>query len=144
MPREDVSHHPNCQQTWVQSLSCDWHRHRPFVHQVLLWVEEVRGNSGGALPEVFVADVKVEDEADIPKELSAEQDPPVQPATTRWAVLSEDDVDHIAENRHSKHTATQTKWAAKVFRGMFRHCKTRGRDGLVGLRSCNFDFVSLI
>ena len=96
------------------------------------------------LPEVFVADVKVEDEADIPEELGAEQDPPVQPATTRWAVLSEDEVDHIAENRHSKHTATQTKWAAKVFRGMFRHCKTRGGDGLEGLRSCNFDFVSLI
>ena len=48
MPREDVSHHPNRQQTWVQSLPCDWHRHRLFVHQVLLWVEEVRGNSGGA------------------------------------------------------------------------------------------------
>ena len=48
MPREDVSHLPNRQQTWVQSLPCDWHRHRPFVHQVLLWVEEVRWNSGGA------------------------------------------------------------------------------------------------
>ena len=81
------------------------------------------------LPEVFVADVKVEDEADIPEELGAEQDPPVQPATTRWAVLIEDEVDHIAENRHSKHTATRTKWAAKVFRGMFRHCKTRGGMG---------------
>ena len=43
-----MSHHPNRQQTWLQSLPCDWHRHRPFVHQVLLWVEEVRGNSGGA------------------------------------------------------------------------------------------------
>ena len=48
MPREDVSHHPNRQQTWVQSLPCDWHRHRPFVHQVLLRVEEVRWNGGGA------------------------------------------------------------------------------------------------
>ena len=92
------------------------------------------------LPEVHVADVKVEDEADIPEELGAEWYPPVQPVTTtRWTVLSEDEVDHIAENRHSKHTATQMKWAAKVFRGMYRHCKTRGRDGWQGLMSCNFD-----
>ena len=42
-----MSHHPNRQQTWVQLLPHDWHRW-PFVHQVLLWVEEVRGNSGGA------------------------------------------------------------------------------------------------
>ena len=113
---------------------------------IKFWYELKRCDEIAAalLPEVFVADVKVEDEADIPEELGAEQDPPVQPATTRWAVLSEDEVDHIAENRHSKHTATQTKWAAKVFRGMFRHCKTRGGDESEGLRSCNFDFVSLI
>ena len=96
------------------------------------------------LHEVFVADVTVEDEADIPEELSAEWEPPVQPAITRWVVLSEDEVDHIAENRHYKHTATQTKWAAKVFRSMFRHCKTWGRDELEGFMSCNFDFVSLL
>ena len=82
------------------------------------------------LPEVFVADVKVEDEADIPEQLGAEWDPLVQPATTtRWAVLSKDEVNHRAENRCSKHTATQTKWAAKVFRGMFRHCTGQGRVG---------------
>ena len=48
------------------------------------------------LPEVFIADIKVDDEADMPEEQGAEWDPPVQPATTRWAVLSDDEVDHIA------------------------------------------------
>ena len=94
-------------------------------------------------PDVFVTYVKVEDEADILEEFGAESDPRVQPATTRWAVQSDDEVDHIAENSHSKHTATQTRWAGKVSRGMFRHCKRRSWDRWEGLMSCNFDFVFL-
>ena len=122
MPREDVSHHPNRQQTWVQSLPCDWHRHRPFVHQVLLWVEEVRGNIGGAPTWGLRRRCQGRGRGRYSRgEFGTEQDPPVQPATTRWAVLSEDDIDHIAENRHSKHTATQTKWAAKVCFAIAKH-----------------------
>ena len=40
----------------------------------------------------------------------------------RWADLTNDDIDRLAENRHSKHTATQTKWAVQVFRGEWLYC----------------------
>lgn len=93
------------------------------------------------LPEVFVDEV-MEDEAAVPVEPAMELmewDTPVEPAPTRWAMLSEDEVDHIAENRHSKHTATQTKWAAKVLRGMLRHCNAWDLDGRKSLMLCNSD-----
>ena len=35
----------------------------------------------------------------------------------RWADVSEKDIENLAANRHSKHTANQTKWAVKVFKG---------------------------
>jgi len=69
------------------------------------------------LPEMFEGQM-VEEEAATP---DAEADMSVERGP-RWAMLSEAELDEIAENRHSKHTATQTKWAAKVFRGMIRHC----------------------
>ena len=35
----------------------------------------------------------------------------------RWAKISEQDIDALAENRHSHHTSSQTKWATAAFKG---------------------------
>lgn len=35
----------------------------------------------------------------------------------RWAEMSEESLNQLAENRHSKSTASQTKWAVKAFQG---------------------------
>ena len=37
--------------------------------------------------------------------------------TGRWAKMDDEAIDGLAKNRHSAHTATQTKWAVGVFRG---------------------------
>ena len=40
----------------------------------------------------------------------------------RWANLSENEINGLAENRHSAHTAYQTKWAVKTFTGNIIPC----------------------
>ena len=37
--------------------------------------------------------------------------------TGRWAKMDDEAIDGLDKNRHSPHTATQTKWAVGVFRG---------------------------
>ena len=54
-------------------------------------------------------------------------------------VLSESAVDEIAENRNSKHTATQTMWAAKYFRGKLRHCVVIMAGARMGFMSKNYE-----
>lgn len=59
------------------------------------------------------------EEAETP-ETGAQNDGPEpsqdQPSD-RWAMIEEEDIVNLAENRHSAHTAKQTKWAVSVFRG---------------------------
>lgn len=60
-------------------------------------------------------------EADVPPEpftSPSEVSMPVVPAVKRtWTERSEGDLVRLQENRHSKSTSNQTKWAAKMFRG---------------------------
>ena len=39
-----------------------------------------------------------------------------------WMKMSERNINRLAGNRHSAHTATQTKWAVRVFRGVILTC----------------------
>ena len=58
----------------------------------------------------IVEDQNGQKASDVEAELS-------QARALRWTVLSESSVDEIDENRHSKHTATQTRCASIVFQG---------------------------
>ena len=75
MSREDVSDHPNRQQTGFNRYHVTdidtGHSYIKFCNE-LKRCEEI---AVALLPEVFVADVKVEDEAAIPEELGTEGDP---------------------------------------------------------------------
>ena len=101
MPREDVSDHPNHQQGFNHYHVTDIDTDRSSI-KFCFELKRCEEIAAVLLTEVFVADVKVEEEANIPKELGAEWDSPVQPAITWWAVLSENEVDHIAENCHAR------------------------------------------
>ena len=47
-----------------------------------------------------------------------DEGPGIDPNDTgRWAKMDNEVIDGLAKNLHSTHTATQTKWAAGVFRG---------------------------
>ena len=72
------------------------------------------------LPEFQLSDdhlIATTEDIDMP--LLDHDDASDQPDTnsTRWARVTEDDINNLAANRHSHHTGSQTKWAVRLFKG---------------------------
>lgn len=73
------------------------------------------------VPEINLMDDDFADEleADVPPEVGVHTSPVAGPSggCRRWNERTESDLTKLQENRHSKSTSHQTRWAAKTFRG---------------------------
>ena len=67
------------------------------------------------MPEVTVP----EEETVVPVEPHAPPPPKNDNTVVRWAKLRESELNELAENRHSKSTGSQTRWAVSAFKGLF-------------------------
>ena len=56
-------------------------------------------------------------EAKVEVTRTSSEDEGAGPSSRQWNERSESELTRLQENRHSKSTAHQTKWAAKIFRG---------------------------
>ena len=56
-------------------------------------------------------------EAKVEVTPTSSEDEGAGPSSRQWNERSESELTRLQENRHSKSTAHQTKWAAKIFRG---------------------------
>ena len=66
--------------------------------------------------DIFEAEIIVEETEEEVVGTNLDDEKPVGPARL-WSNRTEDDLVRLQENRHSKSTSQQTKWARKVFRG---------------------------
>ena len=128
----------------LQSLPCDRYRYRPFVNQVLQWVEEVRENNGGA--PTWGVRRRCQGRGRARYSWGA-RDWVGSPCPTGHNKMG--GIEWRWGRPHRKEPSLQThgdtdKRAGKVFRGMFLHCKTQGREGWEGPMSYNFDLISLL
>ena len=102
-----------------------------------------KGNTVALLPEDLVADYSEDDETDMPEELAVELSGLPSPIGLSKLGEINEEVDHMAENRHCKHMDTHKEWAAKVLKVLLCHCKAPDRGGWEVLPLCNFDLVFL-